>query len=51
MAVYRPDIPPHVAEIVRHLTPELKRGIKQLLRALSVDPFTGDDSDVKQSKN
>ena len=25
MAVYRPDIPPHVAEIIRHLPPDLKR--------------------------
>ena len=37
----RPDIPPHVAEIVRHLPPEIKRGIKQALRSLSADPFAG----------
>jgi mRNA interferase RelE/StbE len=41
MAVYRPDVPPHVAEIVRHLPPDLKRSIKQALRSLSADPFTG----------
>jgi mRNA interferase RelE/StbE len=41
VAIYRPDIPPHVAEIVRHLPPELKRGIKQALRSLSTDPFAG----------
>ena len=41
MAIYRPDIPPHVAEIVRHLPPELKRGIKQALRSLSADPIAG----------
>ncbi len=41
MAVYRPDIPPHVAEILRHLPPDLKRSIKQALRFLSADPFTG----------
>ena len=41
MAIYRPDIPPHVAEIVRRLPPELKRGIKQALRSLSADPFAG----------
>jgi mRNA interferase RelE/StbE len=35
MPVYRPDIPPHVAEIIRHLPPEVKRGIKAALRALS----------------
>jgi mRNA interferase RelE/StbE len=41
MAVYRPDIPPHVAEIVRHLPPDLKHSIKQALRPLSADPFAG----------
>lgn len=41
MALDRPDIPPHVAEIVRRLPPELKRGIKQALRSLSADPFAG----------
>ncbi len=41
MAVYRPDIPPHIAEIIRHLPPELKSGIKQALRTLSSDPFAG----------
>jgi len=41
VAIYRPDIPPHVAEIVRHLPPELKQGIKQALRSLSADPFAG----------
>lgn len=41
MAAYRPDIPPHIAELVRHLSPELKRGIKQALRSLSSDPFAG----------
>jgi mRNA interferase RelE/StbE len=41
MVVYRPVIPRHVAEIVRHLPPELKRGIKEALRSLSSDPFAG----------
>jgi len=41
MAVYRPDIPPHIADIIRHLPPELKRGVKQALRTLSSDPFAG----------
>jgi len=27
-AGYRPDIPPHVAEVIRHLPPDVKRGIK-----------------------
>jgi mRNA interferase RelE/StbE len=41
MAVYRPDIPPHVAGFVRHLPPDVKRSIKQALRSLSADPFAG----------
>jgi mRNA-degrading endonuclease RelE of RelBE toxin-antitoxin system/rhodanese-related sulfurtransferase len=41
MTGYRPDIPPRIAEIVRHLPPELKRDIKQALRSLSADPFFG----------
>lgn len=41
MALFRPDIPPHVAEIIRHLPPDLKRSVKQALRSLSVDPFSG----------
>ena len=41
MAAYRPDIPPHVAEIVRHLPPDVKRSIKQALKSLSTDPFSG----------
>lgn len=41
MAIYRPDIPSHVAEIVRHLPPDVKRSVKQALRSLSADPFAG----------
>ena len=41
MAIYRPDIPPHVAEIVRHLPPDVKRSVKQALRSLSADLFSG----------
>ena len=39
MAVYRPDIPPHVVEIVRHLPPDVKRNVQQALRSLSAEPF------------
>ena len=42
MAVFRPDIPPHVAEVIRHLAPDLKRSVKQAVRALSLDPFSGE---------
>jgi len=41
MAAYRPDIPPHVAEIIRQLPPDVKRSVKQALRSLSTDPFSG----------
>ena len=41
-AAFPPDIPPHVAEVIRHLPPDLKRSVKAALRALSADPETGD---------
>jgi len=41
MAVYRPAIPPHVAEIIRHLSPDLKRSIKHSIRKLSLNPYDG----------
>ncbi len=40
MAVFRPDIPPHVADTLRHSPPDLKRSIKGALRSLSADPFS-----------
>jgi mRNA interferase RelE/StbE len=40
VAIYRPDIPPHAAEVVRHLPPDVKRSVKQALRFLSGDPFS-----------
>jgi len=42
MAGFRPDIPPHVSEVIRHLPPDLKRSVNQALRALSLDPFSGE---------
>lgn len=42
MAVFRPDIPSHVAEVIRHLPPDLKRSVRQALRALCSDPFSGE---------
>ncbi|MFA5027981.1 MAG: type II toxin-antitoxin system RelE/ParE family toxin [Candidatus Methylomirabilota bacterium] len=42
MPAYRLDIPPHVAEILRHLPPELKRPIKSALQALGCDPALGE---------
>lgn len=42
MAVFRPDIPLHIVEVIRHLAPDLRRSVKQALRALSSDPFAGE---------
>ena len=41
MTRYRPDIPPHVAEVIRALPPEVKRGVRNAIRALSDDPLLG----------
>jgi len=38
---YRPDIPPHVAEVVRKLPPEVKRAVRNAVRALCEDPLLG----------
>ena len=42
MAGFRPDIPPHVADVIRNLPPEVKRGVKAAIRALSNDPSAGE---------
>ena len=42
MGVLRPNIPPHVAEVIRHLPPDVKRSVKQALRVLSADPSAGE---------
>jgi mRNA interferase RelE/StbE len=39
---YRIDIPLHVAAVLRRLPPEMKRPIRNALRALSVDPALGE---------
>jgi mRNA interferase RelE/StbE len=38
----RLEIPPEVAEILRHLDPELKRSVKEALRGLSQKPTAGE---------
>jgi len=40
-AVFQPDIPPHIAEVIRHLPPDLKRSIKAAIRTLSQVPDSG----------
>ncbi|MBI4737102.1 MAG: type II toxin-antitoxin system RelE/ParE family toxin [candidate division NC10 bacterium] len=42
MPAYRLDIPPHVAETIRHLPPDLKRAIRGALQALGRDPALGE---------
>jgi mRNA interferase RelE/StbE len=39
---WRIDLPPHVAEVVRHLPPEVKRAVKGALRTVAVQPATGE---------
>jgi len=39
--MFRVDIPSHVSEVVRHLSPDLKQSIKAAVRALCVNPSEG----------
>jgi mRNA interferase RelE/StbE len=39
---FRPDIPPHVAEVIRSLHPDLKRSIKAAVRGIAADPECGE---------
>jgi mRNA interferase RelE/StbE len=41
-SLFRPDIPPHVAEVIRNLHPDLKRSIKSAIRAIATDPGCGE---------
>ena len=42
MPVWRVDVPTHVAEVIRHLPPEVKRGVKAAVRAVTADPAIGE---------
>ena len=42
MPRYRPDIPPDVHEVVRHLPPTLKRSVRSAVRALATNPKAGE---------
>jgi len=42
VALFRAAIPPRVAEVVRHLHPDLKRSVRQAVRALCADPTHGE---------
>lgn len=42
MGAFQLDVPPHVAEVLRHLHPDIKRPVKAALRAISEDPAIGE---------
>jgi len=42
VALFRSAIPPRVAEAIRHLHPDLKRSVRQAVRALCADPACGE---------
>lgn len=42
MARYRITIPPHVAALITHLPPSVKRDAKQAMRVLVDDPHAGE---------
>lgn len=42
MKPVRPEIPPHVADVIRSLHPDLKRAIKSAVRAIASDPECGE---------
>jgi len=39
---FRSDIPPHVAEVIRSVHPDLKRSIKAAVRAIAANPECGE---------
>ncbi len=41
MRPFAADIPPHVAEAIRRLPPDIKKTVKQAIRALVQDPAIG----------
>ena len=42
MKPFQSAIPPHVAEVIRSLHPDLKRSIKAAIRAIAADPECGE---------
>ncbi|CUS38227.1 type II toxin-antitoxin system RelE family toxin [Candidatus Nitrospira nitrificans] len=42
MTSFRPDIPPHVVDIIRSLHPDLKQLIKSAVRAIAANPECGE---------
>ncbi len=42
MARFQISVPPHIADVLTHLSPTVKRDAKQALRILSEDPHAGE---------
>lgn len=42
MKLFQPTIPPHVADVIRSLHPDLKRSVKSAVRAVAADPECGE---------
>ena len=42
MKPFHPVIPPHVADVIRSLHPDLKRSVKSAIRAVAADPECGE---------
>lgn len=42
MIPFRPDIPPHVADVIRSLHPDLKQLIKSVIRAIAANSECGE---------
>lgn len=42
MISFRPDFPPHIADVIRALHPELKQLIKSAIRAIAANPECGE---------
>lgn len=42
MTPFRPDIPPHVADVIRSLHPDLKQLIKSAIRTITANPEYGE---------
>ena len=42
MIPFRPNIPPHVADVIRSLHPDLKQLIRSAIRAIAANPECGD---------
>jgi mRNA-degrading endonuclease RelE of RelBE toxin-antitoxin system len=42
VTLFRAAIPPAVADVIRHLHPDLKRSVKKVIRALCNDPTCGE---------